>query len=205
MSALPLTAIEARILGVLIEKKHTVPDTYPLSLNALQSGCNQKSSRDPVMELSEPELLEALDTLRQKSLIAESSGGRVSKYAHNLDRVLSIPSQSVAILTVLILRGPLTTAEIRQYTERLHRFSDVSAVEGFLSELQERTDGALVVELPRQSGARERRWAHLLCGEPQISESATSATGSSNLEARVSVLEAEVAELKALLESLTAG
>ncbi|WP_018150343.1 YceH family protein [Leeia oryzae] len=213
MSTLLLTPVEARILGVLIEKKHTVPDTYPLSLNALLSGCNQKTSREPVMELSEPEVLEALDNLRHQSLTIESSGGRVSKYAHNMDRVLGVPSQSIAILTVLMLRGPLTPAEIRLYCERLHRFSDVSAVEAFLTELAERSAGALVVELPRQPGARERRWAHLLCGEPDLSSltsAAPAASGGSQsaaqaaLEARVSTLEAEVAELRALIESLTA-
>ncbi|MDK2126195.1 YceH family protein [Parachitinimonas caeni] len=203
-----LSLVEARILGVLSEKQKTVPDTYPLSLNALLSGCNQKTSRDPVLELSEAEVLSALDALKSRTLIMESSGGRVTRYGHNMDRVLQIPSQSVAILTVLLLRGPQTAGELRLNCDRMHRFADISAVEAFLYELSERSAGALVVELPRQAGARENRWAHLLSGEPAIERSSSPlvATGiganQSALEARVAALEEEVAELKARLADL---
>ena len=111
----------------------------------------------------------AIDQLKALSLVMESSGGRVMRYAHNVQRVLEVPAQAVAILTVLMLRGPQTAGELRIHTERLHRFSDISAVEGFLHELAARAGGALVIELPRQAGARETRWAHLLSGAPQVS------------------------------------
>lgn len=165
--ALILTPTEARVLAVLIEKERTVPDTYPLTLNALAAGCNQKTSREPVMNCSDSDILEALDSLRRHSLILETSGGRVMRYAHNTKRVLEIPSESVALVAILLLRGPQTAAELRTNCERLCRFSDVSAVEGFLSELAERASGALVAALPRQPGTREGRWAAtLVAGAP---------------------------------------
>src|SRR6185436_6027539 len=164
----PLTLLEARVAGVLAEKQRTVPDTYPLTLNALVSGCNQKTSRDPVLDASEEEVQAAIDHLKTLSLVMESSGGRVMRYAQNVARVLAIPAQSVALLTVIMLRGPQTVGELRIHSERLHRFADISSVEGFLAELAERSAGALVVELARQPGARETRWAHLLSGAPAI-------------------------------------
>ncbi|MBV8657291.1 MAG: YceH family protein [Burkholderiales bacterium] len=204
MSAIPqLSLLEARVLGVLIEKQRTVPDTYPLSLNALAAGCSQKTSRDPVMDVSEADVAEALAGLRSQSFIIESSGSRVTRYAHNADRVLGVPTQSIAILCVLLLRGPQTAGELRINCERLHRFADISAVEGFLDELANRTQGGLVIELPRQAGARETRWAHLLCGEPTITQAPPPASGSSSaLEARVSQLEAEVAALREIVAAL---
>jgi uncharacterized protein len=165
---LPLSALEVRILGVLVEKEHTVPDTYPLSLNALVAGCNQKNNRSPVMDVSETEVLMALDTLRAQSLILETSGARVTRYSHNIGRVFKVPSQAVALLASLILRGPQTAAELRTSTERFHRFADSSSVEAFLTELAQRSaeaGGALAVLLNRVPGEREARWAHLLCGE----------------------------------------
>lgn len=207
MSLPELSLLETRILGVLIEKERTVPDTYPLSTNALLAGCNQKSNRDPVIEVSESELLTALDVLRGLSLVIESSGTRVTRYAHNFGRVLSLPSQSVALLTSLILRGPQTAAELRANTERLHRFADTSSVEAFLAELAERAAGALVVELPRSPGARERRWAHRLSGQPAQPQSLPSSSLSLQdplLADRVTQLEAEVAQLRALVEKLYA-
>jgi uncharacterized protein YceH (UPF0502 family) len=157
MSAAPVPAlspVEARVLGVLVEKQRTVPDTHPLSLNALAAGCNQRSSRDPVMAVGDAEVQQALDTLRARSLAIESSGGRVPRYEHNLERVLQIPSTSASLLAVLMLRGPQTAGELRINCDRLHRFADISAVEGFLRELAERPAGALVKELPRQPGSR---------------------------------------------------
>src|SRR5690606_18233395 len=159
-----LTAEEARVLAVLVEKQHTVPDSYPLSLNALTLGCNQKTAREPVMQLSESEVLQALDGLKAHSLVHEVSGSRVVRFDHNAARGLGVPSQSVALLTMLMLRGPQTAAELRLHTERLHRFADVSSVEGFLEELAEKRP-ARVVKLPRGPGEREHRWAHLLCGQ----------------------------------------
>ena len=157
---------EARVLAVLVEKMHTVPDTYPLSINALLAGCNQKTSRDPVMELSAAEVQEALESLRRRSLVIESSGGRVMRYAENARRGLGLPGETVALLATLMLRGPQTAAELRANCERLHRFSDVSAVEAYLEELAARQPQAFVVKLARQPGSRESRWMHLLCGEP---------------------------------------
>lgn len=167
MSDTLLSPLQLRILGTLVEKQHTVPDSYPLSLNALVLGCNQKSARDPLMSASDAEVLGALDTLKARNLVIESSGNRVMRYEHNLARVLRVPSQSVAILTALMLRGPQTSAELRANTERLHRFADISAVEGFLDELAARPEdagGPLVARLPRAPGAREARWAQLLGG-----------------------------------------
>jgi len=158
-----LNPLEARVLGVLVEKERTVPDAYPLSLNALASGCNQKTSRHPIMTVSEAEILATIESLRSLSLVIESSGGRVMRYAQNVKRVLQVPTESVALLTMLMLRGPQTAAELRANTERVCRFSDVSAVEAFLAELASRSSGALVQELPRQLGARENRWMHCLC------------------------------------------
>jgi uncharacterized protein YceH (UPF0502 family) len=206
-----LSLQETRVLAVLVEKQHTVPDTYPLSLNALVSGCNQKSSRDPVMEVSDTEAREALDALRGQSLVIESSGSRVPRYEHNIERVLQIPSPAVALLAVLMLRGPQTAGELRINAERLHRFSDISAVEGFLHELAGRPAGALVTELPRQPGARENRWAHLLCGVPveqtNSSQPAVAAreVPEAGLRARVEALEARVAELQAQIDAMRAG
>lgn len=167
MSDTLLSPLQLRILGTLAEKQHTVPDSYPLSLNALVLGCNQKSARDPLMAATDAEVLGALDALKARNLVIESSGNRVMRYEHNLARVLRVPSQSVAILAALMLRGPQTSAELRANTERLHRFADISAVEGFLDELAARPEsacGPLVVRLPRAPGAREARWAQLLGG-----------------------------------------
>ena len=161
-----LSALEARVLGVLVEKQRTVPDTYPLTLNALAAGCSQKTSRDPVMSVTEAEVQATIDSLRARSLIIETSGGRVMRYAHNVERVLDIPAQAVALIATLMLRGPQTLGELRINCDRLHRFADGSAVEAFLRELAGRSAGALVAELPRQPGARESRWAHLLSGSP---------------------------------------
>jgi len=201
MRAVPvLSLLETRVLGTLAEKQHTVPDSYPLTLNALVSGCNQKTSRSPVMEASETEVREALDSLKSANLVMETSGGRVSRYEHNLPRLLQVPSQSAAILTSLMLRGPQTAGELRISCERLHAFSDISAVEGFLNELAARPAGALVVLLPRQPGARESRWAHLLSGEPAV-EVVAAAPEQDSLKARVERLEAEVAALRDLISS----
>src|SRR5258708_22199294 len=163
-----LSLIETRLLGTLYEKQHTVPDTYPLTLSARVWGANQKASRSPVMEATESEVQAALDSLKSANLVMETSGGRVSRYSHNVERVLQVPSQSAAILTVLMLRGPQTAGELRINCERLHSFADISAVEGFLQELAARPAGPLVVQLARLPGSRANRWAHLLSGAPQL-------------------------------------
>src|SRR5437868_8115074 len=142
-----LSLLETRVLGVLVEKQHTVPDTYPLTLNSLVAGCNQKTSRDPILEASEAQVQSALDRLKSLSMVVETSGGRTMRYAHNVGKALGVPPQSVALLATLFLRGAQTAGELRIHSERLHRFGDILAVEGFLNELAERRDGALVREL----------------------------------------------------------
>lgn len=197
-----LTLHHTRILGVLVEKQRTVPDTYPLTLNALQAGCNQKTSRDPVLELSESDIMSALDELRDWNLISELSGARVSRFSHRMEAGLGIPGQSVAILATLMLRGPQTAAEIRNHCERLHRFADISAVEAFLEELSLHADGPLVVELPRQPGSRENRWAQTLTPVVSDPAPATLSPAQPELEARVAQLEQDVAELRQQLQQL---
>ena len=205
-----LSLLETRILGTLLEKQRTVPDTYPLSVNALMAGCNQKTSRNPVIEASEAEILVALDSLKDLGLVREVSGSRVSRFEHHFEKTLGVPTQASALLTVLMLRGPQTAGELRLNCERLHRFADISSVEAFLEELASREEGALVVELPRLPGSRENRWAHLLSGEPAVEAPAgrPAAAGSQELEelrTRVAALEAEVAELRSMLLARTGG
>ncbi len=160
-----LTPLEARVLGVLVEKQATVPDTYPLSLNALVNGCNQKTAREPVLEATADEVLTAVDGLKALSLVFEGSSSRVVKYEQNMARALQLPGAACALLTTLMLRGPQTTAELRLNAERLHRFADISSVEAFLEELATK-EPPRTRKLARAPGAREARWAHLLCGEP---------------------------------------
>ena len=194
-----LSLLETRVLGTLYEKQHTVPDSYPLTLNALVSGCNQKTSRSPVMEATEAEVQAAIDGLKSANFVIETSGGRVQRYSHNLERVLQVPSQSAAILTVLMLRGPQTPGELRINGERLHSFSDISAVQGFLDELVTRS---LIVQLSRLPGARENRWAHLLSGAPKV-EAPAAEPKEVSLKANVERLESELAELKALVARIS--
>ena len=199
------------MLGVLVEKQHTVPDSYPLTLNALVSGCNQKTSRDPVIEASDAEAQAALDRLKSLSLVVESSGGRVMRYAQNVGKALGLPPQSVAILAVLFLRGPQTPGELRINSERLHRFGDLLSVQAFLDELAERP---FVRELAKAPGAREARWVHLLSGEPAVPEMAAPAAQPAGgmasigemaaMRAQVDQLEREVAELRETVSRLVA-
>lgn len=205
-----LSLLETRVLGVLVEKQHTVPDAYPLTLNALVAGCNQKTSRDPILDAGEAEVQAGVDHLRALSLIVESSGGRAMRYAHNIERVLAVPSQSVALLAALMLRGPQTVSELRTSTERLHRFADVSTVEGFLHELGSRPAGALVAEIARQPGTRETRWTHLLSGTPAADAARGSVSGNdflavsevAALKANLARLEGELSVLKAVIAKI---
>ncbi len=205
-----LSLAEARVLGVLIEKQRTVPDTYPLTLNSLLAGCNQKTSRHPVMELSDAQVQEAVDSLRRQSLLTESSGGRALRYSHNADGVLRVPSQSLALLAVLMLRGPQTPGELRIASERMHNFADISSVEAFLDEMAERTAGALVARLGRLPGARESRWMHLLSGDAPEAAAMLDATMPAAdptgevpaLRAQVQRLETQVATLQATVQRL---
>jgi len=217
MSLRALSLLEARVLGVLIEKAHTVPDSYPLSLNSLTLGCNQKTARDPVLNASEADVQGATDALRSLSLVFESSGSRVTRYEHNLGRALGLPSQSVALLAVLMLRGPQTVSELRTNSERLHRFADLSSVEAFLDELAARADekgGPLVVKLARAPGARESRWAQLLCGPVDASMLAQASNADTTsgefvaaselaaLRAQQAALQGELAELRERVDRL---
>ncbi len=205
-----LTPVEARVLSTLMEKARTVPDSYPLTLNSLMLGCNQKTSREPLMELTEAEVSSAVDTLREAGLVHETTGGRTTKFTHNAQRGIGVPEQSAVLLGLLMLRGPQTAAELRLNAERWYRFADTSSVEGFLDELQERSEekgGPLVIKLDRAPGAREQRWAHLLCGPVDAGAAVASrmaAPGNADLQARVTQLETELADLRTTVQKLCA-
>jgi uncharacterized protein len=210
-AARPLSATEARVLATLMEKARTVPDTYPLTLNAVVTGCNQKTSRDVVMNVSDGQAQDALDSLKQIGLVLQTHGGRVARHEHNFQRRLGVPEQSAVLLGLLMLRGPQTPAELRLNADRWYRFADNSSVEGFLDELQSRSDakgGPLVVCLPRAPGAREQRWAHLLCGPVDASVLGRTYNpddaSTPGLAARVQTLEAEVEQLRATVAFLVA-
>lgn len=203
-----LTPLEARVLAVLVEKESTVPDSYPLSANALTAGCNQKTARDPVMDVSEAEVLATVEELKALHLVTTVSGSRVVRYEHNAPRGLGVPSAAMALLAQLMLRGPQTAAELRQNTERLHRFADVSSVEGFLEELAGR-EVAMVVKLAKAPGAREARWAHLLCGPVASVEQAVAAALPRDEEValqrvELASLRTEVASLRSLVNRIAA-
>jgi uncharacterized protein len=217
-----LTAIQARVLGTLMEKARTVPDSYPLTLNSLILGCNQKSSRFPSMELSEADVFVALNAMKSiaitvnsmsQPLVREVSGSRSTRFEHNFQRAVGVPEQSAVILGLLMLRGPQTAGELRINTERWYKFADISSVEAFLEELQDRPaekGGALVQKLPRAAGAREQRWAHLLCGPVDLALLATenelqelAASEGSVIHQRISTLEQEVAHLRRIVENLS--
>lgn len=208
-----LTAIEARIIGCLIEKEVTTPDYYPLTLNSLTTACNQKSNREPVMALSEAEVMDAAQALIDRRLMTDESGfnSRVSKFRHRFCNTefgsLKFTPQQRAIVCCLLLRGAQTPGEIRTRTNRLCEFTDVKQVEALLEQMENREEGALVVKLPREPGKRESRYQHLFCGEVDIEAVAATAQTSpvaSQQEQRISALEAQVAELKLQVEELKA-
>jgi uncharacterized protein YceH (UPF0502 family) len=199
-----LTAEEARVLGSLIEKENTTPDYYPLSLNALMNACNQRSNREPIMDLDEDDLRQALHGLEAKQLAgrARSADGRVTKYEHWLGEAFNFSRAETALVCVLLLRGPQTPGELRGRTERLHEFTEISDVTAGLQKLMER-EPALVTLLPRQPGARESRYAHLLCGPVESAMDAASDSQSldpgpstSQYEERIAQLESTVSELQ---------
>jgi uncharacterized protein YceH (UPF0502 family) len=192
-----LSPLETRVLGVLVEKQLTTPDYYPLSLNALVAGCNQKTSRDPVMSVTDAEVQGALDELKEKSLVSHSWGSsrRVVRYAHNLPTGLRTDPGTTALLAGLMLRGPQTNGELRIACDRLYRFADLSAVEAYLEEMANRPSGALVIKLPKQPGSREHRWAHLLNGPIDVESYAASDSGGTGTPA-LSALAEDVAQLR---------
>ena len=207
-----LTPIQARVLGTLMEKARTVPDSYPLTLNSLVLGCNQKSSRDPFMELADADVATALGELKNTGLVRETTGGRTIRFEHNFQRGVGVFEQAAVLLGLLMLRGPQTAAELRLNAERWYKFADISSVEGFLEELQERAaekGGPLVVKLARAPAAREQRWMHLLCGpidptQTGISTQSRSVDVSFNSQylERIEQLEAKVAQLEATVQKL---
>ncbi|MCA0934255.1 YceH family protein [Vibrio alginolyticus] len=202
-----LTAIEARVIGCLIEKEVTTPDLYPLSLNALTNACNQKSNREPVMALSESEVLDAVDALIERRLVSDESAfnSRVSKYQHRFCNTefgdLKLTEQEKGIVCCMLLRGAQTPGEVRTRTNRLTTFHDVKEVEAVLEHLASEDKGPLVVKLPREAGKRESRYMHLFCGEVDITAPVPSATSSHDSD-RVSQLEQEVAQLREELDTL---
>ncbi|MDB5882571.1 MAG: hypothetical protein JWP43_2449 [Ramlibacter sp.] len=208
MALRTLTDVEARVLGTLMEKARTVPDSYPLTLNSLVAGCNQKSSRDPLMNVSDGQAQEALDSLKLQSLVFESSGSRVTRWEHNFQRAVGVPEQSAVLLGLLMLRGPQTAGELRINSERWYRFADISSVEGFLEELQDRAQekgGPLVAKLARAAGMREQRWAHLLCGPVSIGApdgQERQSGDASDTQSRIEALESEVALLRATVQEI---
>jgi hypothetical protein len=209
----PFSPLEARVLGVLIEKQVITPDNYPLTVNSLTAGCNQKTSRHPVMDVSEADVQAALEALKHRTLVIESYGasGRVLRYAHNFPKVFNVGSTATTLLAVLMLRGPQTPGELRLNCERMHKFADISSVEAYLDELAARSAGALVTRLAKQPGAREHRWAQLLTGpvsaeleaEPVAIGTHRSAPGDVGaLEEELAGLRQELATLKELVERL---
>jgi uncharacterized protein len=199
-----LTEAETRVLGSLVEKEITTPDYYPLSLNALINACNQKSNRDPVMELNEDEVRDALDSLNAKGLagVRSNAESRVTKYEHRLPEVFNFGRRETAILCVLLLRGPQTPGELRGRTERMHRFGELDEVQSTLQHLIQR-EPPLVKMLPRQPGTKESRYAHLLAGDVEAWEAPAATASASLAEAeRIARLEGELAGLRAEVDDL---
>lgn len=198
-----LSPNEARVLGVLIEKSFTTPDQYPLSLNAITTGCNQLTGREPVMQLDESEVSEAISQLLVRGLVGRYEGARVVKYEHRIRLRHSLPPAEQAIMALLMLRGPQTAGELRSRSERMHRFDDIPTVQAALEHLGEKYP-PMVLALPRAPGTKETRYAHLMCGEVDVASAMAAATPSApgGLAARVETLEAEVAALRAELHQL---
>lgn len=200
----PLTAAEARVLGSLLEKQQTTPDYYPMTVNAIVNAANQKSNRDPVMELSETEVTEALDALQHQVLAWKVMGARAVHWKHNLDGPWQLDGPMKAVLTLLLLRGPQTPGELRGRSERLYRFESVEEAERTLAKLAE-GDEPLVVELERQPGQKERRWMHLASGAPSpelIQASPRGEAERDGISARVERLETAIERLEQELRAL---
>ncbi len=206
-----LDEVEARVLGSLVEKQVTTPDYYPLSLNALTNACNQKSNRSPVVHFDDRTVVRALDALRDKKLVwvVSSTGARTLKYEHSFANILELAPPQVALLCLLMLRGPQTVGELRGRSGRLHAFDSLLDVECILEELCARQPTPLVVKLPRQVGRKEHRYMHLLCGEPELDvedgeepqpEKARLAVQSE--DEKIAALQAQIDELRAELAAL---
>jgi uncharacterized protein len=207
------SAIEARVIGCLIEKEITTPDQYPLSLNALTNACNQKTNREPVLELAETVVQQAVDSLMKKHMVSDKSagyGGRVTKYRHRFCNTefgpLKFSAQELGVICVLLLRGPQTPGELRSRTNRLCEFADAAAVEATLRSLMEREDGPFIARLARSPGERESRYSHLFFGAiesaPEPEEPPQAASAAASLSQRVAQLEQSVAELRREVDAL---
>jgi uncharacterized protein YceH (UPF0502 family) len=203
-----LTPVEARVLGSLVEKEITTPEYYPLSLNALANACNQKNNREPVTSLDEDQIRQALHGLEDDGLAGPARGteSRVTKYEHRMQEVFNFTRGEVAVVCVLLLRGPQTPGELRGRTERMHRFEELSDVQATLQRLMQR-EPPLVKVLPRQPGTKEARYAHLLAGDvveaaPSTTFVESGASTTAELEAEVAALRQEVAELRGQVERL---
>lgn len=205
--SIELTAMQARVLGALMEKKETTPDQYPLTLNALRNACNQKTARNPVVAYTEGQVGHTVRELEGLGLVREAWGARVAKYEHEAGKVLGLQSKGLALLCALMLRGPQTLGELRMNTQRLYEFGDLDDVHYMLQRLAEH-EPPLVVCLPRLPGQKEARYAHLLSGEPDPADFATAApvpaaaAVDDELVERVAALEAEIARLREELEAL---
>ncbi|WP_316839516.1 YceH family protein [Pedobacter gandavensis] len=202
-----LNAEELRVLGVLMEKSKTTPEYYPMTINSLTAACNQKTSRKPVVQYDEQTVVLALDTLKRKGLISTATGGssRSIKYKHNFAIVFPVTPQEVAILCLLMLRGPQTPGELNTNSGRLYEFESLEEVQSVLERLTDATP-PYVLQLPRKAGQKEMRYAHLLAGIPDLNAEDTfeesAQKPSSDLENRVVKLETELAELKTAFDQL---
>ena len=198
-----LDEVEARVVGCLIEKEATTPDYYPLTVNALIAACNQKTNRNPVVDYNEDIVTKALDSLRDKNLVYVLFGGssRVAKYKHLVPKILELKYPEVAAICVLLLRGPQTLGEIKARTSRLYSYDDIGQVEETLRALEKR-DEPLIVNLGRQPGQKEARFAHLLSGEVEIDEVGFQQVVSTSSKSKVADLETEVSDLREKLEHL---
>lgn len=203
-----LSSTQVRVVGALLEKEQATPEYYPLTINALIAACNQKSNRDPVIQLSETEVVEALDTLADDTLVWRTEGARVERWRQSISRRLELDPEEKAVLTLLMLRGPQTVGELRSRSARLHPFDRLSEVEEALQRLTT-TGRELVVELPRRPGQKENRWAQLIGGPVAESAGETTAVASQprsgGLADRVATLEARVEALADEIDRLKAG
>jgi uncharacterized protein YceH (UPF0502 family) len=205
-----LSPVAARVLGSLVEKEITTPEYYPLSLNALANACNQKNNREPVMNLDEDQIRQALHQLEDDGLAGPARGAdsRVAKYEHRMQEVFNFTRGEIAVVCVLLLRGPQTPGELRGRSERMHRFEELSDVQSSLQRLMQR-EPPLVTVLPRQPGTKEARYAHLFSGEPaetvatvETIEPAGTGSKMAQMEAEIAALREEVAELRAQVEKV---
>jgi uncharacterized protein YceH (UPF0502 family) len=198
-----LAPSEVRVLGALIEKEATTPEYYPLSLNALVNACNQKSNRDPVVDYDDEIVLAAIERLRASGLAYIITGSRVTKYSQRISETLNLGRRELAVLCTLLLRGPQTLGEIKDRSERMFAFGDLSETEAVLDRLADWPGGALATKLPRQPGQKEIRFTHLLAGEPSP-EAMTPATVTSNAapSSRIAQLEIDLQQLRAEFEAL---